>query len=691
MSLNISGLLLPRYDNLIMRIRISGINNAAPSLLTSLNRAIKLFLFTLLLPLCSFAKDYTLISPDKNNSVKITIGQSISWSVFRNKETLIKQSPMSLTLGNGKKLGNNPIVIKSHLKSVNQTITAIIPVRNKIIPEIFNELKLEMKDGYTIEFRAYNDGVAYRFVTALGDQSVEIKNEEVVFNFTENCQIYLPKESDPEFQSHYEGAFNSMKVEEINPKQYGYLPLYVATNAGTKMVITESDLKDYPNLFLFGTGGKSLIGNFPKSVLETKPTGNIHLDDIIVKKADYHAKTSGNRTYPWRVVMISPTDKGLLETELVYKLAKPNVLKETAWIKPGKIAWDWWNDNSIYGVNFKAGINTETYKYFIDFASEYGLQYIILDEGWSKSTTNFIEAKPELDVQEILKYGKSKNVGIILWILWKPMDQDMDAILDKYAQWGVKGVKVDFMARADQYVVNFYEKMAKAAAKRKLLVDFHGAFKPVGLNREYPNVLNYEGVKGLEQSKWDTLISPVHDTTIPFIRMAAGPMDYTPGAMLNSNKGDFHISYNTPMSMGTRAHQAAMYVIYDAPLQMLCDNPTNYRREPVYIKYISRFPTTWDKTVALEGKIGAFAVVARKNGNNWYIGGMTNWDARKFNIPLNFLDGKKYKIEILKDGINVGKQASDYQIISKEVNKGEMLTVDMSSGGGYTAILTPLP
>lgn len=636
------------------------------------------------------AKEYKLVSPDQTISIKINVDKWISWSVLRGQEILIKPGQISLTLSDGRILGHKPILLKSTAQSVDQVITAIVPVRNKIIPERYNELKLQMKSGYTVEFRAYNDGVAYRFVTQLGKELIEINDEGVNFNFTDNCQIYLPKENNPELQSHYEGDFKATKLAEISPETYGYLPLYVATDAGTKMVVTESDLEDYPNLFLFGTGGKTLIGKFPKVILEDRPKENSDRAEVIVKKAKYHAKTVGNRTFPWRVMVISPTDKGLLETDLVYKLGRPNVLENTKWIKPGKVAWDWWNDNNIYGVNFKSGINTETYKYYVDFAAEYGLDYIILDEGWSRSTTDLLAPNSSLDLKALIKYADHKKVGVILWALWKPLDKNMDQILDQYLSWGVKGVKVDFMARADQYMVDFYERAAKATAKRKLLLDMHGAYKPVGLNRTYPNLINYEGVRGMENNKWETTITPVHNTTLPFTRMVAGPMDYTPGAMLNTNKDEFSINFNSPMSRGTRAHQASMYVIYDSPLQMLCDNPSNYKREPVYTHYIASIPTVWDKTIALEGKIGAYAVVARKNGEKWYLGGMTDWEGRAFNIQLSFLDRAKYKMEILKDGVNVTKHAADYQIVNQEIKKGDTISMDLAPGGGYVAVLTPL-
>jgi len=655
-----------------------------------LHKALFMALLCVLFTTTVSAKEYIVSSPDQKNTVKVDVEKNITWSVLRIGEVLIKPSKMSLSIGDGRKLGQSPLVSKAGITTVNQSITAIVPVKNKLINDSYNLLTIAFKGGYTLEFRAYNDGVAYRFVTALGPQAVEIEDEEVALNFNEDCLVYLPKESNEELQSHYEGDFKPVKLSDISSGTYGYLPLYAAAPSGTKMVITEADLNDYPNLFLFGNGNNSLSGRFPKVILESKPKDKSDRNEVITKKAPYHARTRGNRSYPWRTIIISADDKGLLENELVYKLATPNVLKETAWIKPGKVAWDWWNANNIYGVNFKSGLNTATYKYYIDFAADYGLDYIILDEGWSRTTTDLLAANPDIDMKELVRYGKQKNVGVILWALWKPLDNSMDKILDQYVAWGIKGVKVDFMARADQYMVNFYERAAAATAKRKLLLDMHGAYKPVGLNRKYPNLINYEGVRGMENNKWEATITPVHNSTLPFTRMVAGPMDFTPGAMLNTNKDDFYINFNSPVSRGTRAHQASMYVLYDSPLQMLCDNPSNYRKEPVYTNYISRFPTVWDKTIALEGKIGEYVVMARKNGKKWYIAAMTNWDARTFNIPLTFLDGKKYKIEILKDGVNVDKHASDYILFTQEISKGETLSIPMAAGGGYTAILSPI-
>lgn len=637
----------------------------------------------------AFAKNYVLNSPDRKIRIMVTTDGGVSWSVSHNGKLMLKPSPMNLTISDKKLINARPVVISSRNATIHEKITAVVPVKNKLVANDYNELILSFKGGIALEFRAYDDGVAYRFVTALGQSPIEVSDEQVEFNFNDDLQIQLPKEDNLELQSHYEAAFKSMKLSEVASGTYGYLPLYIADPNGTKMVVTESDLHDYPNLFLYGTGGKTLKGRFPKVILESKPKEGSDRAEVIVKKASYHSKTSGTRSFPWRTIIISNTDKGLLENEMVYKLAAPNAVAETTWIKPGKVAWDWWNDNNIYGVNFKSGINTDTYKYYVDFAANYGLEYIILDEGWSLTTTNLLEPNPELDLEGLISYAKSKKVGVILWALWKQLDMNMDAILDQYVKWGVKGIKVDFMARADQYMVNFYERTAKATAARKLLLDMHGAYKPVGLNRKYPNLLSYEGVRGMENNKWEDQITPAHNTTLPFTRMVAGPMDYTPGAMLNTNEKEFHINFGSPMSRGTRAHQAAMYVIYESPLQMLCDNPSNYMKEPEFTKFISKIPTVWDQTIALEGKIGQYVVMARRSGDKWYIGGMTNWEGRSFDVPLNFLGSGNYSVEILKDGINVAKHAADFVIGKNTMSKQETLTIPMAPGGGFTAIITP--
>ncbi len=562
-------------------------------------------------------------------------------------------------------------------------------MKNRFIENHYNELLLNFREGYSLAFRAYDEGVAYRFITAYPENSLEVIAETVAFHFEENHRLFWPVESSPTFQSHYEAAYRDIRLGDLAMDQYGSLPMLLETRQGTQLLITEADLYDYPNLFLFGTGANSLRGVQPKAILETYKRGD--RAEVIASNADYIAMTRGSRSFPWRVMVVASEDRELLENELVYKLSSPCLLAETDWIRPGKVAWDWWNANNIYGVDFRAGINTETYKYYIDFASEFGLEYVILDEGWSASTLDLSTGNPELNIEELFAYAENKDVGIILWVLWNALDKDLEATLDRFAGWGARGIKVDFMVRADQDMVNYYERVAAEAAKRELLVNYHGAYKPSGLNRKYPNVVNYEGVKGLENSKWEEAVSPWHDVVLPFTRMVAGPMDYTPGAMINANKENFRAVFTQPMSQGTRAHQAAMYVLYDAPLQMLCDNPSNYLKEPEYTRFLAEIPVSWDQTIGLPSRVGEYVVMARRQGDVWYLGAMTNWDTRTLEIDPSFLGNGTFQIDYLEDGPNADRHAADYRMSTRTLQPGEKISIKMAPGGGWVAILKPVP
>ncbi len=437
------------------------------------------------------------------------------------------------------------------------------------------------------------------------------------------------------------------------------------------------------------TGRKNeLTATFPKYALEDKLEKNSDRNVLVTKKADYIAKVNGKRNFPWRIMVIAKQDADLITNQLVYQLGEKQQIKDISWIKPGKVAWDWWNALNIYGVDFKSGVNTNTYKYYIDFASKYGIEYIILDEGWYK-LGNLMDVVPEIDMEEIIRYGKQKNVGVILWVVWKTLDDQLTVALDQFEKWGVKGIKVDFMQRDDQSIVDYYWKIAREAAKRKMLVDFHGAYKPSGLRRAYPNVITREGVKGLENCKWSKDITPSHDLILPFTRMVPGPMDYTPGAMLNAQPKDYKINWIRPMSMGTRTHQVAMYVVYESPLQMLADSPSNYLKEQECTEFISKIPTVWDDTKVLKAKVGEYLVIARKKGKNWYVGGMTNEKARTFTLDFSFLDDKTYTADIIEDGVNAVKYASDYQKKEQTITQNSSLTIELAQGGGWAAILVP--
>lgn len=628
-----------------------------------------------------------LKSPDNQLTIEINTADSLSWKLAKGDATLLSHAVAGLDIANKPYIGFKERIRSIERTSKNDIIHPVVAVRQQNINDIYNEVKINFKSGNTIIFRAYDNGVAYRWITRFND-SVNVNNEIVDYTFPENNQVFWGIEENKQFLSHFELLFKDSSIAAFSKEQHCGLPLYVSSSAGTKMLLTEADLLDYSNLFFFGTGGNKITSGFPKVIVRE----SLHRDrdTRIDATADYIARTNGNRSFPWRLVMVANDDKALLENNLVFQLASPNILKETDWIRPGKAAWDWWNDNNIYGVDFRSGINNQTYKYYIDFAARFGLEYIILDEGWSKSTWDIMHPGEAIDIPKLVSYAKLKNVGIILWALWQPMDKDMEQVLSTYEKWGVKGVKVDFMARADQYMVNFYERLSANAARHHLLVDLHGAYKPTGLHRKYPNILSYEGVRGLENYKWsDNEATPPHEVTLPFTRMVLGPMDFTPGAMRNATKRDFHVNFDAPMSQGTRAHQVAMYAIYESPLQMLADNPSNYLRDTACTQYIAAFPVTWDTTVALNGKIKEYVTIARKKGDQWFIGAMTNWTARDLTLNLSFLDAHKtYKVKIFADGVNADRFAEDYQISTAEWRKGQEVTIHMKPGGGWSAILT---
>ncbi|MFW6139966.1 MAG: glycoside hydrolase family 97 protein [Acidobacteriota bacterium] len=634
----------------------------------------------------AFPEERTLTSPDGQIEIRIFMDEQIKWSVHFKNQLIIDKSLVSMNLDEEKILGRNPVLIKSHKDSIQNEIRPIVPNKSSLIVDEYNTLKMDFEKHYFLTFRAYNDGIAYRFSTQYPGE-VTVKNEGLQINFPENYKTYFPEEKN--FISHYEREYLEKNLSEITDSTFCSLPVLLQTMDSHYLLITESDLYDYPCLFLSGTQKKALKSLFPKAALETKPSERrADRNEVITKQADFIAKTKGGRDFPWRVFIITDKPETLIESNLVFQLASPLKISNTEWIQPGKVAWDWWNALNIYGVDFESGINTETYKYYIDFASEFGLEYIILDEGWSKTTYNVTEPNPDINIRELISYGKEKNVGIILWLLWQPLDKDMKNILEAYAKWGAKGVKVDFMQRADQYMVNFYERTAKQAAEHKLLVDFHGAFKPAGLRRAYPNILTYEGVKGLENCKWSRDITPRHDLTLPFIRMTAGPMDYTPGAMNNAQKSNYAVRHTRPMSQGTRCHQTALYIIYESPLQMLCDSPSNYYKEKECTEFISKIPVVWDETIVLKAEVSEYILIARRKGKNWYIGALTNWTPREFKLNLTFLDKGTYTAEIMMDGVNAHRHAEDYKKTEEEVTATSFLNIRMAPGGGWAAVLT---
>ncbi len=646
-------------------------------------RRLTFFLFLLLAGFFSAnAENLTLTSPDGNILVKIDINAQIRYSVdFAGKE-IIHPSVIAMRLED-ETLGDHPRLKKQEQRLINEKIVPVVKEKRALVKNHCNELRMDFKGKYSLLLRAYNDGIAWRWVIdKKGDMTVF--DETASFGLSADDSLYFPEEES--FLTHSERKYPYVSVKDVTADRMSCMPVVICRPDGIRMAVTESDLLDYPGMYLTGDSNDDtrLHSIFPHYPLREKQTRDRTME--VAGTADYIAKTAGPRSFPWRVVMIADRDGALIESDMVYRLASPSRLVDFFWIEPGKVAWDWWNALNVYGVDFESGVNTQTYKYFIDFAAEYNIPYIILDEGWS-NTEDLFDINPDINMQELLNYAESRDVGVILWVVWLTLDRQLDTALDQFEEWGIKGIKVDFMQRDDQLMVNYYEKIAREAAKRRLMVDFHGSYKPTGLRRTYPNVLTREGVMGAEHNKWTDEITPDHNLTLPFTRMLAGPMDYTPGAMINCTANQFKPVFNRPMSMGTRCHQLAMYVVYESPLQMLADSPSHYYDEPETMEFLSRVPVTWDETMVPQARIGDYVLVIRRKENKWYIGAMTDWTPRELTLDLGFLGDGIKKMSIWQDGANADKNPEDLKKISRMVSHNESITIKMAPGGGWVAVI----
>ncbi|MHB8055901.1 MAG: glycoside hydrolase family 97 protein [Candidatus Aminicenantales bacterium] len=629
---------------------------------------------------------YSLFSPDKKIEVAISSGFALLYWVKYEGRMLVAPSAVSLTVeAEGTRvLGRDMKVRKQRRRTVDEILTPVVKQKSASVRDRFNELTLESAGGYALIFRAYDDGIAYRFATEF-KKPVTVVSERAEFAFPGDRKIWFGEEES--FQTHSERFYKSLLLSEVTDKRFACCPVVVDNAGGPKVAVTEADLEDYPGMYLTGIADSpaTLAGKFPAYPLREEAKND--RDVPVVERAPFLVKTSGTRVFPWRVLMIAPRDGALIENTLVYRLAKP-ATGDFSWVKPGKVAWDWWNDWNLAGVDFRAGVNTETYKYYIDFAAHNGIEYIILDEGWYQ-IGDLLSVSPGMDVPQIVAYGKSKGVGIILWAIWKTLDDQLDPAMTQFAKWGVAGLKVDFMQRDDAWMVNYYYRIAAEAAKQHFLVDFHGAYKPTGLYRTFPNVLTSEGVMGLEHSKWSRNITPEHDVTLPFTRMAAGPMDFTPGAMLNGGLKGFEPIYRRPMSQGTRCHQLAMYVVYESPLQMLADSPTNYLREPECLEFLAGVPTVWDETRVLEAEVGDYVMVARRSGAKWFVGAMTDETARNPILDLSFLGEGTFEMTLYRDGRNADRNGNDYKMFKQTVTRADRIDLPLAPGGGAAAVISP--
>ena len=637
----------------------------------------------LLIPVPLLSKEYKLTSPDGRIALSVETANGMTVTVkYDNREIISGLSP-ELQLDGLAIPGPKPAITKVVTSSVNDVLVPVVPHKNSRVPDRYNGLVFRLRGGSSVEFRAYDDGVAYRFATAIKG-NVTVRNERFGFTMPSGTGALWPSEKG--FMSHNECTFSPASMDTLSVKHLASLPA-LFTTGGINILLSESDIRDYPGLWINGDGHGGVTGVLPAYPAAEKANNDRNV--YVTERKEYIAATSGTRTYPWRLFIISPDDAGLVESEMVYRLgAPPATGTDFSWIKPGKVAWDWYNANNLFGVDFRAGINNDTYKYYIDFASENGIEYVILDEGWYR-LGNVLEQSKDIDVQELCDYAASKNVGIILWVVWKTLYDQIDVALAQFEKWGVKGIKVDFMQRDDQWMVNYYHEVAAKAAQHRLLVDFHGSYKPDGMERTWPNVITREGVKGLEHNKWSNESSPEHNVTLPFTRMVAGPMDYTPGAMVNMQKRDFNPVFYRPASQGTRVHQMAMYVVFESPLQMLADSPSNYRRNQECTTFIAGVPVTWDETRVLAAKTGDFIVITRRHGNTWFLAAMNDWKAFTTEVDLSFLPAGTYDMEIFCDGINADRHGEDYRHLRQDVSAGGKQQINLAPGGGWVAKITP--
>ena len=654
--------------------------------------AVAMFLLSSSMLIGQKNKIYEIKSPGGNINLHIEAGAKLIWSIQSDGQQIIAPSSISLQLTGGEVLGGNVRVLSTKTDKIDNMITPV-NYKKSTIHDQCNQFTISFKGDYGLIFRVYNEGVSYRFFTKRKGELL-VKNEEANFNFTADQKVFVPYMWDYRdgkiFNSSFEALYKEINISKFASDSLAFLPVLADVGNNKKVVILEADLEEYPGMFLnINQTRKGFMGVYAPYPLEAKLGGYGGINYIPTKRADYIAKVNGTRNFPWRIVVISNQDKELLNIDIVQKLASPSRLSDFSWVVPGQVAWDWWNDRNISHVDFKAGMNTPTYKYYIDFAAANKIKYIIIDAGWSPML-DLTKITPDIDLKTIIDYGKEKGVGVILWASWYAVTQQMDKVFPLYSGMGVKGFKIDFVDRDDQLAVASLYEIAKKASDYHLMVDYHGVFKPTGLQRTYPNVIGFEGVKGLENYKWAIEDQPRYVVSIPYLRMMAGPMDYTPGAMRNSNKENFRPINSNPMSQGTRCQQLAMYVVFEAPLQMLSDNPTIYTREQECTDFITSVPTTFDATVALDGKVGEYLELARRKGDTWFVGAMTDWTARDLTLDFSFLGNGDYQAIVFKDGINADRDGTDYKKEVIKISGGSKLNIHLAPGGGWAARIEKL-
>lgn len=651
-----------------------------------------IFFFFMLMAFSATAKTYSVESPNGRLSMNVSTGEHLTYSLSMDGEFIINDSEIAIVLDDGTVYGGNAKVKSESRKSINETIYTSF-YKKSHITDVYNEMELTFPK-FSLLVRMYDDGAAYRFISHAKKPFI-VKAEKASFAFADETLAYIPyvsqhKESlETQLFNSFESVYSHSKLTEWDKNSLAFMPVLVEVGNGRKVCLMEAELLDYPGMFLYnGDGDAQLEGYFAPYPKELSRGGHNKLQMLVRSRENFIAKCAEHTQFPWRIISVSEKDAQMANNDMVYRLSRAPE-GDFSWVKPGKVAWEWWNNWGVQGVDFKVGVNNDTYKYYIDFASEYGVEYVILDEGWAVSgKADLMQVVPEINLKELVSYAEGKGVGIILWAGYNAFADDMENVCRHFSEMGVKGFKVDFMDRDDQLMTEFHHKAAQMCAKYHLLCDFHGTYKPTGLHRTYPNVINFEGVYGLEQTKWanhNTFDQVTYDVTVPYIRMAAGPMDYTQGAMINAIRQNFRGVNGEPMSQGTRCRQLAEYVVFESPLNMMCDSPVKYRAASECARFIASVPTVWDETVALDGKVAEYIAMARRSGDVWYVGALTGWQARELQLDLSFLPQGEYKVEIFQDGANADKLATDYKHCEVELPADRKLVATMAPGGGWVA------
>ena len=631
-------------------------------------------------------------SPNGKLKLAIWMDTQLQYSVQYLNEQILTNNRIDLVVKDQASLSHDNKIISTSSKEVNTIIQVPVSERRKKIIDKYTELSIQLKQPYKVLFRVFNNGLAYQIQTLFKD-SIYIHNEIAEFNFNYKTSAYLPivhpRENEDIFHTSFEETYPLTPLYSFSSSSIAYNPILVVPEQAPKIAITESDLLDYPGMFLKGTNTNSIQAQFAPYPAEEKTTNELYPEVVVTKRANYIAHTKGTRTLPWRIIMVAPEDKDLPNNDMVYQLASPSTIQDASWVHPGKATDEWIININLFNIPFKAGLNTASYKYYIDFAARFGFDRIMMDAGWS-DYKNLFKVIPEINMDSLVAYAKLRNIKLSMWTIAATLDKQLEPALTQFNKWGVDFIMTDFIDRDDQKTVQFYERIAKACAAHKIMIMYHGAYAPKGFNRTYPNAITREGVLGSEYNIWSDKVTPSHDLILPFTRMLAGSFDYEPGFLNNATKNSFRNIEGAPMSYGTRSHQLAMFVVFDSPMQIFSGNPSQAYLEPDFMNLLGHIPTGWDDTKILDAKVGEYIVTARNKNKDWYIAGMNNWTAKEQSIDFSFLEKGNYKATICKDGINADKFAADYSITHQVINNTSNLSISLAPGGGFLIKLIKL-